>query len=100
MLSFLQPADAPVVPGLEAHEITFAKDQPEYNPLRALRSSLHYGQVLSRWTLTPSQRQAIAEGADVYLEVCTFNQPLQPIRLAVGQDVDPTTIAIEYGLPE
>lgn len=104
MFKFLMPADAPVVPGLEKHEMVFAANQPQYNPLRTIRSNNLYRQVLSRWTLTPEQRQEVLDGADIYLELCTFNDrngcpnPLQPIRMAIGKDVDPTFIATEYSL--
>ncbi len=84
MFDYLQPADAPVVEGLESHEVVFAKNQPQYNPLRCLKGNTAYGEVLSRWTLTEEQREAVAEGADIYLEISTFNTPLQPIRLAIG----------------
>ena len=48
------------------------------------------GTVLSRWKLTEEEREAIYLGADVFLYVHTFNQPLQPIRLEIpccGEDL-------------
>lgn len=104
MLSFLSPADHPVIEELEKNEIVFAKNQPEYNPLRVLRGQPPECPVLSRWTLTNEQRLAIAQGADIYLELLTFTNEngvpgrLQPIRIAVGQDVDPDYIREQYGL--
>lgn len=98
MFSFLQPHDGPVVRELESKEIIYAAHQPEYNPLRVLRSTSVQGAVLSRWTLTPEQRQAIANGADIYLELLTFGFPLTPIRVAVGQDVDPDYIREQFGI--
>ncbi len=89
MFEYLHPADRPVIEGLEAHEVVYAKNQPQYNPLRALRSNDAECAVLSRWTFTPEQRQAIAEGADVFLEVLTFRGPLQPIRMAVSDAPNP-----------
>ena len=90
MLDYLQPRDGPVVDGLASHEVVYAKDQPEYNPLRTLRSDGPMGRVISRWTLTPEQRKAVAEGADVFLELSTFHKPLQPIRIAVSDgNLDP-----------
>lgn len=83
---YLQPADRPVIDGLEAHEVVFAKDQPEYIPLRTLRGNTEQGQVLSRWTLTPEQRKAVAEGADIFLQLLTFGKPLQPIVMAVSDN--------------
>ncbi len=95
----LELADGPVIKGLEAFEIVYAKDQPEYRPLRALQSMKSSGGVLSRWTLTEEQREAIANGEDIYLEILTFQGPLQPVLLFVGA---PTAeeFAERYGLAE
>ena len=82
MYVFMHPRNGAVVDGMEDEEVVYAKDQPEYLPLRTLKSQS--GVVLSRWTLTEEQRQAIANGADVFLELHTFNKPLQPIRMAVS----------------
>lgn len=84
MFEYLKPADRPVVDGLEKHEVVFAKDQPQYVPLRCLRGARPDGEVMSRWSLTLEQRKAVAEGADIFLSLLTFNGPLQPIIMAVG----------------
>lgn len=95
MYDFLSPKDGPVVEGLEAQETVYAKDQPEYTPLRTLRSSDEAGRVISRWAPTPEQRKAIADGADIYLELLTFNGPLQPIRMAVSDGkLDPDWVKV------
>jgi len=89
MLDYLSPRNGPVIDGLESQEVVYAKDQPEYIPLRTLKSKSPQGAVLSRWTLTPEQRKAVAEGADIFLELLTFHDPLQPIRVAIGNgDLD------------
>ncbi len=93
---YLKPADRPVVDGLENQEVVYAKNQPEYIPLRCLRSRTEYVEVLSRWTLTPEQRKMIAEGADIFLELSTFGQPLQPIRLQVSADPEPWFFRYRY----
>jgi hypothetical protein len=100
MFSWLQPADKPTIEGLEEREFVFGAKQPQYNPLRGLKSQDEQGKVLTRWELTEEQRKAVADGADIYLELMTFNQGLQPIRIAVGKDMDPVflnTIHVEYG---
>lgn len=84
MFEYLTPFDGPVIEGLEAKEIVFAKDQPEYIPLRALVTIDDEKAALTHWTLTPDQRRAIANGADIYLELLTFGAPLQPIRIIVS----------------
>jgi hypothetical protein len=88
MFEYLSPADKPVIEELKEHEIVFAKDQPQYIPLRTLASRTSDRRVMSRWTLTPEQRKAVADGADIYLELWTFGNPLQPIRMAVADEVN------------
>lgn len=100
MFDFIQPADKPVIDSLEEFEITYAKDQPEYNPLRTLRSRTEKAAVLSRWSLTPEQRKAVADGADIFLELWTFGRPLQPIRMAVSDHPNPDYFREYYGLSE
>lgn len=63
--------------------VVMAKDQPQYIPLPALRHD--DGRILSRWTFTDEEREAIADGADLYLTVHTFNHALQPLRPDVGE---------------
>jgi hypothetical protein len=84
MFDWLQPRDGPVFDGFESKEVIYAKHQPQYNPLRSLVSADHTRSVISRWTLTPEQRKAVADGADVILELATFGHPLTPIRVAVS----------------
>ncbi len=84
MFDWLQPRNGPVFDGFESREVVYAKDQPQYIPLRSLVSSDYTHSVISRWTLTPEQRKAVADGADVFLELATFGHPLTPIRMAVS----------------
>ena len=83
----MQPA-SPVIPGLEDREVVYAKDQPEYLPLPSLRTKS--GHVGARWALTDEERALIAEGADVFLTLWTFNHPLQPCSLSVINVKEPT----------
>lgn len=66
-----------------AHEIVFAKDQPQYKPLPAI-CNRNDGIVLTRWKLTDTEREAVALGADLFLSVYTFGQPLQPLLPEIG----------------
>ena len=84
MFDYLSPKDGPVIRGLEDREVVYAKDQPEYIPLRTLVGAGPDRRVLSRWTLTDKQREAVAKGADIFLELSTFGQPLQPIRMMIS----------------
>lgn len=98
--NYLEPADRPVIDGLEHHEIIFAKDQPEYIPLRVLRGNTREVPVLSRWALTAAQRKAVSDGADIFLELSTFNGPLQPIRLALSRRPNPDFFREQFMLAE
>ena len=62
-------------------EVVFAKDQPEYIPLPAVRLIGDEGQIVTRWELSDDDRARIAAGASVYLSVRTFGRPLQPVLL-------------------
>ncbi len=84
MFRYLAPKDGPVFDGLEKNEVVYAKNQPEYIPLRALVSAGPQRRVLSRWNLTEDQRKAIAAGDDLFLILRTFGQPLHPIQIATG----------------
>ena len=84
MFDYLSPKDGPVIDGMESREVVYAKNQPEYIPLRTLPEGGPMGGVVSRWTLTPEQRKLVADGADIFLELSTFHGPLQPIRMGIG----------------
>jgi hypothetical protein len=75
----------PVQPQVSGYdEIVFAKDQPEYIPLPAIRVNRDGAEtIVTRWKLTDEEREAVASGADLWLEVMTIGQPLQPIRIAM-----------------
>jgi hypothetical protein len=99
MFDYLAPRNGPVIDGFEDLEITYAKHQPQYIPLRTLVSANKEGAVWSRWTLTPDQRLAILKGADIFLEIATFGQPLQPIRMAVSEGwLNPAEVIEKMGV--
>lgn len=62
-----------------AQRIVFAENQPEYNPLPALRFG--DGCVVTRWQLTWRERLQVLLGRGIFLSLLTFNQPLQPMKL-------------------
>src|SRR5689334_6353919 len=97
--SYLSPADRAVIDAFEAHEVVYAKEQPEYIPLRTLRGNTREVPVLSRWTLTPEQRKAVADGADIFLQLLTFGNPLQPIVMAVSDNPNPDYFRETLQLP-
>lgn len=82
MFDYLSSHDGPVVEGLEQFETVYAKNQPQYLPLRTLPGE-DGNSAISRFHLTDAQRKTIAEGADIYLEILHFRGPLAPSRLMV-----------------
>lgn len=69
----------PVVPGFNLEVTEYAKDQEEYITLPAHRQP--DGTVTTRWSLTWKERFLIAIGGSLWLQVLTFNKPLQPVKL-------------------
>ena len=65
--------------------IVFAKDQPEYQPLPALRIDSPTGEVVSCWKLSFKERIKIVFTGRVWLSLMSFNKPLTPSYLAVNR---------------
>jgi hypothetical protein len=76
----MQPV-SPVIPGVDATEVIYAADQPQYRPLPALRCL--DGTILTRWEFTEEEKQQVLEQGYIYLAVNTFNMPLQPVIIMV-----------------
>ena len=87
MFDIVKLYDGPVIKGLEKYETVYAKDQPEYHPMRTLPTRNGAGAV-ARFHFTDAQRRAIAEGADIYLELLHFRQPLAPSLIMVMSEPD------------
>lgn len=67
---------------------TYAKDQPEYQPLPVMMKSItnsdHVnGEVVSCWKLTWKEKLQILFTGKIWLSVWTFNKALQPLRPSV-----------------
>ena len=63
--------------------IAFAEDQDEYNTLPAIRTE--DGIVYTCWQLDDSSMKELQEnGGKIYLQVHTFNTPLQPLKMMTG----------------
>lgn len=63
--------------------IVFAKDQPEYQPLPALRINTPEGEVISCWKMSFSERLRVLFTGRVWLSLMSFNKPLTPSYMAV-----------------
>lgn len=57
--------------------IIFAEDQPEYQALPAFHDD--NGTVLTCWKISRYERLKILLTGRIYIQVLTFNHPLQPI---------------------
>lgn len=78
---------SPVIDGYQQHEVTFAKDQPEYLPLPALVLEGIEKPVVSRWRLDDEERKKVAAGADILLTQNIFTDLYHPVRLEVADGV-------------
>lgn len=58
--------------------VVYAKNQPEYMPLPARR--MPDGTVTTCWALSWRERCAVLFRGCFFLDVLTFNSPLQPLR--------------------
>ncbi len=57
----------------------YAEDQPEYLPLPAHKSD--DGVVTSCWGLNIKERLKVLFSGKIFLQVLTFNKPLQPLKM-------------------
>lgn len=67
----------------DGQNIVIAKDQPEYLPLPAYLAA--DGTVTCRWRLTFRERIRVLWRGEVWHQILTFRQPLQPQSLTVTQ---------------
>ena len=65
--------------------ITFAENQPEYQPLPALRLETKEGEVISCWKMSFKERIKILFLGKIWLSIYTFNKPLMPSYLTTNR---------------
>lgn len=65
--------------------IVFAKDQPQYQPLPALKIDSPTGEVISCLKLSFKERIKVLFCGRIWLSLMSFNQPLTPSFLAVNR---------------
>ncbi len=82
MFDYLSASIGPVVEGLEDFEKIYALEQAKYIPLRTLPGE-NGNSAITRWEISEEQRKAIADGADIMLEVVHFKGPLAPVRMMI-----------------
>jgi len=72
------PTKIPPTTG-EWWDVVYAKNQPEYIPLPAIRNDT--GAVITCWQMSWRERLAALLYGKIFLTMLTFNKPLQPVRL-------------------
>lgn len=73
---------AEIIPGFrlpESELIVYAKDQPGYQPLPAWKGP--DGLRVTRWKLSWRERLKVLVGGSVWLQILTFDRPLQPVLI-------------------
>ena len=63
----------------------FAKDQPEYLPLPALKVDNKEGEVITCWKLSFGERLKVLFTGNIWLSLLTFNKPLTPIFMTTDR---------------
>jgi hypothetical protein len=64
------------------HNVVYAKDQPQYKPLPALRIEGEEGQVVSCWGLSFTERIRVLFTGKIWVSLLSFNRPLTPSWLS------------------
>ncbi len=65
--------------------VIFAKDQPEYQPLPALKIDSPQGEVISCWKMNWRERLKVLITGKVWLSLMSFKKPLTPSYLSVNR---------------
>ena len=63
--------------------VVFAKDQPQYQPLPALRLDTPEGEVISCWKMSIKERLKVLFTGRVWVSLMSFNKPLTPSYISV-----------------
>lgn len=74
---------SPVLPLQPQNEVVYAKDQPEYNKLPAIRLDCRQGEVITRWRPNAEELELLNRGESIFLHIWTFGDRLQPILIEV-----------------
>lgn len=61
--------------------VVFAKDQPEYMPLPAMKiPNDPQGLIITKWQLSPEELERVKETGTIHLSMLTFNQLSYEVR--------------------
>lgn len=58
--------------------VTFAKDQSQYNPLPAFKNKSNEGEVIFCMGLSFTERIRVLFNGEIWVSLMTFNKPLTP----------------------
>jgi hypothetical protein len=65
--------------------VVYAKDQPQYQPLPALKLRGEEGEVISCWRMSFKERLKVLFTGRMWVSLLSFNQPLTPSYLSVNR---------------
>lgn len=80
------------------HEVIYAKNQSEYLPLPACLVSRD-GHIATRWRASWRERLRVLWSGDVWVEVLTFNHPLQPLKVGTQKPLNDRINAVCAATP-
>jgi len=82
--------------------VVYAANQPEYQPLPAHRiPDSPEGEIITCWELSPEEASELIWSRRLYIRVCTFGQPLQPILPQIESPWEPAgSFGAERPAPE
>ena len=65
--------------------VVFAKNQPEYRPVPALKLDSSNGEVVSCWKMSFKERLRVLFLGRIWVSLLTFNKPLTPSYLSTNR---------------
>ena len=65
--------------------VVYAKDQPEYQPLPALKIDSPQGEVISCWQMSFKERMKVLFTGVIWVSLVSFNKPLTPSFISVNR---------------
>jgi hypothetical protein len=65
--------------------VTYAENQPEYQPLPALRIDSPQGEVISCWKMSLKERIKVLFTGKIWISLMSFNKPLTPSYISVNR---------------
>lgn len=66
--------------------VTYAKDQPEYQPLPAYKKDTVEGEVVTCWRLTRWERIKLLFTGRIWVSLMSFNRPLTPSYITTKKE--------------